>query len=119
MASEWLLDKLNLIRWKLQSAAHGLDISHVLFAILVIAATALVADYAHMLYLRSRMPPGPFPLPIIGNTFLLPKNKPWIYFEELSKQFNTPLITFWIGRWVLFPLFSLPQSFSHNQLLIW
>lgn len=96
-----LLERLNIIRWKLQSAALGLDILHVLLTVLAISATALVADYAHMLYLRSRMPPGPFPLPIIGNTFLLPKFKPWIYFERLSKQFNTPLITFWIGRLVL------------------
>jgi hypothetical protein len=44
------------------------------------------------------MPPGPFPLPIIGNTFLLPPTKPWFFFERLSKQYNAPLITFWIGR---------------------
>ena len=43
-------------------------------------------------------PPGPLPFPIVGNTFQLPDNKPWIYFEELSKRYNTPLITFWIGR---------------------
>lgn len=43
-------------------------------------------------------PPGPLPLPIIGNTHLLPDNKPWIYFEQLSKEYKTPLITFWIGR---------------------
>lgn len=38
------------------------------------------------------------PLPIIGNTHLLPENKPWIYFEQLSKSLNSPVITFWIGR---------------------
>ncbi|KAJ5669507.1 cytochrome P450 monooxygenase [Penicillium macrosclerotiorum] len=43
-------------------------------------------------------PPGPLPLPIIGNTHLLPPNKPWIYFEQLSKQYDSPLITFWTGR---------------------
>lgn len=43
-------------------------------------------------------PPGPLPLPIIGNTHLLPDNKPWIYFEQLSKEYKAPLITFWIGR---------------------
>jgi hypothetical protein len=42
-------------------------------------------------------PPGPLPLPIVGNTFSLPENKPWIYFEQLSKSFNSPVITFWIG----------------------
>jgi hypothetical protein len=37
-------------------------------------------------------------MPIVGNTYQLPDNKPWIYFGELSKKYNTPLITFWIGR---------------------
>lgn len=112
MSSAQLLDRLNLVRWRVQSAALELDTNHVFLAILAIAATALVADYAHMLYLRSRMPPGPFPLPIIGNTFLLPKNKPWIYFEALSKQFNTPLITFWIGR--LVPIQAVSLSMVQN-----
>ncbi|BCS28751.1 cytochrome P450 [Aspergillus puulaauensis] len=43
-------------------------------------------------------PPGPLPLPLIGNTHLLPPSKPWLYFESLSKQYNTPIITFWTGR---------------------
>jgi hypothetical protein len=43
-------------------------------------------------------PPGPWPFPIVGNTYSLPDNKPWIYFEELSKKYNAPVITFWIGR---------------------
>lgn len=43
-------------------------------------------------------PPGPLPLPIIGNTHLLPANKPWLLFETLSKTYSTPILTFWIGR---------------------
>jgi len=43
-------------------------------------------------------PPGPLPWPIVGNTFQLPDTKPWIYFEELAKQYKTPVITYWIGR---------------------
>lgn len=63
------------------------------------AGAAIVAvDYARMLRLRSKMPPGPFPLPIVGNTLSLPKNKPWLLFEELSKKYDAPIITFWIGR---------------------
>ncbi|QBZ61224.1 hypothetical protein PoMZ_08172 [Pyricularia oryzae] len=67
-------------------------------SVLIIAVTALIIDYGYMLYLRSRMPPGPFPLPIIGNTFSLPDNKPWVWFDELSKRYNAPLVTIWIGR---------------------
>ncbi|KAK3620601.1 hypothetical protein LTR56_023314 [Elasticomyces elasticus] len=68
-------------------------------AILVASGlAALLIDYARMLRLHKKMPPGPIPLPIIGNTHLLPKVKPWYYFEQLSKQFDSPVITFWIGR---------------------
>lgn len=28
----------------------------------------------------------------------MPESKPWIYFEEIAQQYDTPLITFWIGR---------------------
>ncbi len=111
MLSERLLDGLALL--KLQAAVADAGLLDVALGLLAVLATIIAADYAHMLYLRSRMPPGPFPLPIIGNTFLLPDNKPWIYFEELSKKYNTPLITFWIGRSVHLTLplsWSLPDS---------
>jgi hypothetical protein len=96
MLSERLLQTLALV--KLQSAITDAGLLNVVLGLLAVAVTALAVDYGRMLYLRSRMPPGPFPLPIIGNTFSLPDNKPWIYFEQLSKKYNTPLITFWIGR---------------------
>ncbi|KAL1836797.1 hypothetical protein VTJ49DRAFT_4639 [Mycothermus thermophilus] len=96
MLSETLLESFALV--KLQAVVRDASLSNIVVGFLVLAVTALAADYAYMLYLRSRMPPGPFPLPIVGNTFSLPENKPWIYFEELSKKYKTPLITFWIGR---------------------
>lgn len=96
MAIEQLFEALPLHYLQHGFAKYGT--ASVVSAILAIAAVALVADYAWMLYLRSKMPPGPFPYPIVGNTFQLPDNKPWLYFEELSKKYNTPLITYWIGR---------------------
>ncbi|KAK8232213.1 cytochrome P450 [Phyllosticta capitalensis] len=63
-----------------------------------LALALLVADYARMLWLRAKMPPGPLPWPIVGNTFSLPENKPWIFFEKLAKEYKAPMVTFWIGR---------------------
>ena len=97
MLSDHLSAHLALVRLQ---RLHDVQVIELLLALLVIAATAVLADYGRMLYLRSRMPPGPFPWPIIGNTFSLPEHKPWIYFEQLSKQYNAPLITSWIGRYV-------------------
>lgn len=96
MLFERLLDNLALL--KLQSAVANAGSFNVGIGLFAVIATAIAVDYAHMLYLRSRMPPGPFPWPIVGNTFTLPDTKPWLYFEELSKKYQTPLITFWIGR---------------------
>lgn len=54
--------------------------------------------YIPPLLTLSSQPPGPFPWPIIGNTYQLPDTKPWVYFEEVAKQYKTPVITYWIGR---------------------
>lgn len=96
MLSDKLLDLFNL--HKAQEVLTNVNISKIFLFTLALALTAVIIDYGYMLWLRSKMPPGPFPWPIIGNTFSLPENKPWIYFEELSKKYQTPLITFWIGR---------------------
>lgn len=34
----------------------------------------------------------------MGNTFHFPAKKPWVYIDKLSKQYDSPLITFWVGR---------------------
>ena len=69
-----------------------------LYALSTLATIVVLVDYARMLNLWRKMPPGPLPLPIVGNTFKLPDTKPWIYFEKLSQYYDAPLITFWIGR---------------------
>jgi hypothetical protein len=96
MLGDGLLDNLTLL--KVQDSISRFGTWNVLLGVVALAATALAVDYGWMLYMRSRMPPGPLPLPIIGNTFSLPDHKPWLYFEELSKYYKTPVITFWIGR---------------------
>ncbi|KAJ2894787.1 uncharacterized protein MKZ38_007216 [Zalerion maritima] len=92
MLSETLLEVL------VKPVSGGIGAANFFLSLLAIAATALVVDYGRMLYLRRKMPPGPFPLPIVGNTFSLPDRKPWIYFEELARRFDAPVLTFWVGR---------------------
>ncbi|KAK0126722.1 hypothetical protein ONS95_008303 [Cadophora gregata] len=98
----------------LHQLAGGLTFSHVALIFIAASAALLIIDYTRMLLLRRKMPPGPFPLPIIGNTHLLPDRKPWIYFETLSKQYNSGIITFWIGR---NPTVWLNDSKSASDLL--
>lgn len=81
---------------------------------LVVGIAIIVFDYVRMLALRRRMPPGPFPLPIVGNTFSLPDTKPWIYFESLARSYNSSIITFWIGRK---PTIWLNDAWTASDLL--
>lgn len=61
--------------------------------LLAIAFLTLVHD----VWVWLRMPPGPTPLPFVGNKLQLPKSQPWIQFEKWSKVYG-PIFTVWIGR---------------------
>lgn len=60
--------------------------------------TAIVLGIAvHDWILSYRMPPGPRPLPFIGNRLSIPRKAPWIKFEKWSRIYG-PIYTIWIGR---------------------
>ncbi|KAL3425527.1 hypothetical protein PVAG01_02318 [Phlyctema vagabunda] len=87
----WIWSQIN-------TSVANANTSTLLAMFVVLGIVLLLVDYVYMIYLHFKMPPGPFPMPIIGNTHLLPESKPWIYFEELAKAYKTPVLTFWIGR---------------------
>ncbi|PSK59245.1 3-hydroxyphenylacetate 6-hydroxylase [Elsinoe australis] len=90
------------------------SLNRILLFILTIIVAYIIGDYARVLRLRRQLPPGPFPLPIFGNHFALPSNKPWITFEKWSKQYQNPLITIWIGGR---PTIVLNDAWSASELL--
>jgi cytochrome P450 len=64
------------------------------FAIIIFPiVSVLIHDF--ILYLR--LPPGPTPIPFIGNKFIIPASSPWIQFEKWSHIYG-PIFTLWIGR---------------------
>jgi hypothetical protein len=68
-----------------------------LFALIVVIA--LLTEWARVLNMRRKLPPGPFPFPIIGNHFQTPTVRPWLAWEKWAKYYNSPLMTIWIGRY--------------------
>lgn len=85
-----------------------------ILAVVTIGSITLIADYARMLWMRRRLPPGPFPLPIVGNHFQTPKKKPWIEWERWSQYYESPMLTLWIGR---HPRIILSDAWVASDLL--
>ena len=40
------------------------------------------------------LPPGPYPLPIVGNLFDVPNSKPWFGFRDMCAKYGESLIHF-------------------------
>ncbi|KAM5352846.1 hypothetical protein ACJ41O_005568 [Fusarium nematophilum] len=85
-----------------------------LACVLSVPIVWLFVDYARILRLRRRMPPGPFPLPLVGNFFDIPKSKPWIEWGKWSDIYKSPMITVWNGHR---PIIVCNDAWSISDLL--
>ncbi|PBP25396.1 cytochrome P450 [Diplocarpon rosae] len=56
-----------------------------------------ISLYLSDLYIWYYLPPGPFPLPFVGNSLSIPHDKFWLTLEDWSKVYG-PIWTLWIGR---------------------
>lgn len=70
----------------------------ILGIVLVYALCHILVGYAVVLNQRRKLPPGPFPWPLVGNHFQIKLPRPWIYMSDLSKEYNSPMITIWHGH---------------------
>ncbi|KAL2809385.1 cytochrome P450 [Aspergillus granulosus] len=63
----------------------------------LVCCFSILAVLVHDIILWRRLPPGPPPLPLIGNKHQIPSRQPWIQFREWSKTYG-PIYTIWLGR---------------------
>ncbi|KAG5800886.1 hypothetical protein H9Q69_000013 [Fusarium xylarioides] len=59
------------------------------------------------------MAPGPFPLPLFGNIFMIPTSRQWKKSEEWSMKYQSPIITVWDGHT---PVIVCNDSWSMSNL---
>lgn len=50
----------------------------------------------HWRFNRSKLPPGPFPWPIVGNVPQIDPINPWKTFEKWTRKYG-PIFTYWVG----------------------
>lgn len=86
----------------LSPLTQGLSLGTLLRVILTVVFLTIsvytIIDYSRVLFLRRRMPPGPFPWPLVGNHFHIPTYKPWEHWLCMSKKYNSDMLTYWNGN---------------------
>ena len=65
---------------------------------MLVSIGALVFDYTRVLLRRKKLPPGPFPWPLFGNHFQIPRERPWIGWEQWAVKHDAPMMTIWLGN---------------------
>lgn len=79
-----------------------------------VALLVAVVDYVMILSVAAKMPPGPRPLPIVGNVLQFPKSKPWYKFHEWADRYKSSIITVWVGR---NPIVVLNDAWAASDLM--
>lgn len=82
-----------VLNTSLASPVTGTSLLLAFAALLLIPIAIIINDYLTW----RRLPPGPTPLPFIGNTNQIPKSQPWLQFQEWSKTYGG-IYTLMIGR---------------------
>lgn len=77
----------------LPSPVSGTSLLLALAALVIVPLGIALNDYMTW----RRLPPGPTPLPFIGNTNQIPKSQPWLQFQEWSRTYGG-IYTLMIGR---------------------
>jgi hypothetical protein len=74
------------------------QLGHTAGLCLSLAVVLILVDYGRMLLLRQKLPPGPFPFPIVGNHYQIAKDRPWIQWAGWAEWYDNPMTTIWVGR---------------------
>ncbi|OQU96502.1 hypothetical protein CLAIMM_02577 [Cladophialophora immunda] len=94
-----VLQNLSSARGSMELTLDPLSLLRVaLIGVVSLPVVFILVDYIRVLRLRQKLPPGPFPLPLVGNFFQIPNVKPWIDFEKWSEYYKDPMITIWQGH---------------------
>lgn len=65
----------------------------ILGAIVVVLAGGVILFSRGKSKARLPLPPGPKGWPFVGNLLQMPKNRPWLWFQQLGQQYNSDIIS--------------------------